>query len=283
MTVEFTIDWLNYTVSEPGPKHATACAFPCENTWESTNAGKGYDLAATNDLHIRVSWHSERADMGVHVQYSGNCLNRFRAQQTAPKTIAQYHQRHKHRCSRIDLALDAKNEGLSILRLASYVRRGKAITQTEKYSHIKSQDGGETLYIGSRTSEMFLRVYNKAAEQGNKPENPDDWIRIELECKGERAKQIGAVLASSSEAHMTTFARGLIKDFIDFPYGVWRRCVGDDPIHIAKSQEKSGKTREWLLRTVAPAMARYIQETGDRAIMREFEEFLRTNVGEQKP
>jgi len=283
MTVIFTTDWLNYTITDLGQRSATDCPYPRENTWEVGKSGRGYDTTLSNDLGVRLSWHSERRDMGVHVQYSGGCLNRWRNEQISPRQIAQFHHARYDRCSRIDLALDAENEGLSILKLSAAMRKGKALTRTDKFSHIKSNDGGETLYIGSRVSELFMRIYNKAAEQGNKPENPADWIRIELECKGERAKQIGAVLAMRTETDMALFARGLIKDFIDFPDRVWSRIVGDTAIHIGKSQEKSGKTREWLLGTVAPAMARYIQETGDRAILADFTGFLRNTLGETNP
>jgi len=281
MTVEFTTDWLNFTITEMNNRVSTDCPYPNENTWEVGKSGRGYDTTLTNDMGVRLSWHSERKDMGVHVQYSGGCLNRWRELTITPRLIAEYHHKRHDRCSRIDLAIDAKNEGLSILKLSVLVRKGKALTRTDKFSHIKSQDGGETLYLGSRTSEMFMRIYNKFAEQGSKPEHPVDWIRIELECKGERAKQIGVVLANRTDLDMALFARGLIKDFVDFPYLTWQRIVGDTPIHIGKSQEKSGKTREWLLETVAPAMARYVSETGDRAIIADFEAYLKVALGEQ--
>jgi len=49
---------------------------------------------------------------------------------------------------------------------------------------------GETLYIGSRKSGRFWRIYNKALEQGI----PGPLFRIEIELKGDRARQAKMLL-----------------------------------------------------------------------------------------
>jgi hypothetical protein len=44
---------------------------------------------------------------------------------------------------------------------------------------------GDTFYLGSRSSEKMVRVYDKGKEQGV----PQDWLRIEMEFKGESASR----------------------------------------------------------------------------------------------
>lgn len=289
MSLEFTIDWLNFTNTTDGNKEPTDSPYPFDNTWEIAGAGKGYNASLQNEQGIRVSWHTDREDMGIHIQYAGRCLIKCNDLGVTPKQIAVYHHTKRHRCSRIDLAIDTKSEGLSIRKLALFTRKNLPEMGVKSFSHIKSHEGGETLYLGSRTSELFMRIYNKAAEQGNKPENPKDWIRIELECKGERAKQIGVMVALRTDNEIVALTRGLVKSMADFPDKAWQRAVGDTPITIGKSQVKSSKTRAWLLETIAPAMARYISENADEKLLGEFLEVVKaytkpdkglTNIGQ---
>jgi len=63
--------------------------------------------------------------------------------------------------------------------------------QREEGRKIKaSLINGETLYIGSRKSDRFWRIYNKALEQGI----AGPLYRIELELKGDRARQAKMLL-----------------------------------------------------------------------------------------
>jgi hypothetical protein len=80
--------------------------------------------------------------------------------------------------SRVDIAVDV-SESFDVP--GAYVKwQGKTRT---KLTAIEDQ----TLYIGSRKSEIFWRIYNKAEEMGRSELSPL-W-RIELELKGARAKQ----------------------------------------------------------------------------------------------
>lgn len=270
MTLEFSIDWQNWTNTNDGNRSPTDTPYPLTNTWQIAGAGRGYNAALSNEEGMRLSWHTDRDDMGVHAQYSGQALRNCAAQGVTAKAIATHHHSKKHRCSRVDLAIDTKNEGMSIRTLANYTRKHVAALHVKSFSHIKSHDGGETLYLGSRTSELFMRIYNKAAEQGNKPENPADWVRIEIECKGTRAAQLGVIIANQSEAEVAKLTRGMAKDMADFPHKPWQIAVGDTPIHIAGSQVKSSKTRAWLLETIAPCLANYMNDNDDLAFLSEF-------------
>jgi hypothetical protein len=82
------------------------------------------------------------------------------------------------RPSRVDVAVDVKKH----FDVPAAYARWQGGTRT-KVAAIEN----ETLYIGSRKSLLFWRVYNKAIEMG-RPEMSPLW-RIELELKGERAQQ----------------------------------------------------------------------------------------------
>jgi hypothetical protein len=52
-----------------------------------------------------------------------------------------------------------------------------------KLQHIRNSDGYDTLYVGTRTSELFRRIYVKPIEG-------KDYVRFELEYKGNLARAL---------------------------------------------------------------------------------------------
>jgi hypothetical protein len=102
------------------------------------------------------------------------------------------------RPSRIDIAVDIERH--FDVPGAYTAWQGKSRT---KITAIEDQ----TLYIGSRKSEIFWRVYDKAEELG-RPELAPLW-RIELELKGERARQFWGFWQQNS-AHLPGILRGYL-------------------------------------------------------------------------
>jgi DNA relaxase NicK len=65
-----------------------------------------------------------------------------------------------------------------------------------KRSLILNSDGGSTLYIGSRVSDRFARLYDKGIEQGTTAAGK--WWRLELELKGRRSQSHAEALLSTA-------------------------------------------------------------------------------------
>jgi hypothetical protein len=122
--------------------------------------------------------------------------------------------------SRIDIAVDV---GKHFDVPAAYAQ-WQGATRT-KLTAIEA----ETLYIGSRKSDIFWRVYNKAIELG-KPEMSPLW-RIELELKGERAKQFWRLW----QAHRADLS-GLLWAYLWLPNGKPR-----EPVHSLLSSYLEAK------------------------------------------
>jgi len=118
----------------------------------------------------------------------------------AVSAFAREHLRHKP--SRIDHAIDRQAQGL-FLRL---VRACKGIAKSHGLAWSpagdwNTPDAGRTFYLGSRKSQVFVRVYEKGLKYAHDMGIPvtDDlrnWIRIELEFKpqNKRAKEVAAVI-----------------------------------------------------------------------------------------
>lgn len=69
--------------------------------------------------------------------------------------------------------------------------------------------------FGSRLSEKYMRWYHKGLEQQTK----EDWLRLELECKGDIASQVSEQLAKTSLDDVGTSIVGTILGSIDFRQG----------------------------------------------------------------
>jgi hypothetical protein len=203
--------------------------------------------------------------MGTHVQYSALSLNQYQNNGTDKQAIAKWHVDTGDKATRVDLALDVRNSELNIIKLYMSLRTKTAKTKLSTYNVIDGPNG-TTLYLGARQSDLMLRIYDKAKEQ-NTDEN---WKRIELEAKHDRAEEIAKRIANGSHAENAALAKGVIKNMVQFSNKVWTEIMGDISIAIAKSDENATDTVAWLLGTVAPAMGKFIKKNGDNGLLEKF-------------
>lgn len=105
--------------------------------------------------------------------------------------------------SRSDIAFD--HAPFTPAELAQHVRDGDIRCRAKSYKFMESLTGtGDTLYIGSRSSEQYLRAYNSRG-----------FTRVELELKGEAARGFKAVLLASDEAFAPACV-GVLRAYVDF-------------------------------------------------------------------
>lgn len=206
-----------------------------------------------------VVFESEgRDDMGTHIWASGAALAGIAQRIGGIDTLTGIID--KVIPARIDLAVDTDTAFVS--KFAKLAKHGKLRTRAKSWSVINSQDNGQTVYIGSRSSNQFLRVYNKASEQGM---NGMEWTRIELESKSDAAIAAKGVIL----AHNIPFAtQSLIRGFCDCDLPDWKRAFIAEPVYVT-SPHRATQTREWLLGVVATAMRRLI-EAGDDTLFEDF-------------
>lgn len=267
--LKFAVDWLALTVK--GETHETAMhetivdyasleIRPCRPY-------PGYTDAIENRAGATVSWNVKRGDMGVHVEYSGSTLALYRTEGTDPSDMARWHVSKGHTITRLDVAIDVIDSDMKPSDLYSQLEKGKAHTVSGRtYKMWKGSDGGETLYIGSRTSNIFLRIYDKGAEM----HTDDNWIRIELELKGPKARLFANLIANDGTDTAIERMRGVLLTVVHFPGKLWAGIVGDEPIKLTDTSKKKSDTKAWLLELVAPAMGKYIAKTGDLTITEDF-------------
>lgn len=131
----------------------------------------------------------------------------------AARLVTAMHLGGDWRATRIDLqvTIDLGGRGVD-----DHIRdmRGEALAERAgkqgrpyKVAFIDGCGDGNTLYIGSRSSQVFCRVYNKGAEDGFE-DDTIGCVRYEVECKAEAAERLWGELRDASNA--PTMGAGLV-------------------------------------------------------------------------
>jgi len=186
-----------------------------------------------------------------------------------------------HKVTRLDLAvtvaLQDKFEHLPALYYKSVPKM-----QQRKYSLTENSWGGTTLYIGSRSSEEYGRIYDKGAQQGKQP----GWIyRYELEMKAPKTsrwvRQTMTIMADPSNNDALNLALERSRGYL------WQWFNNRDvppifdsaPTPLVLQEEYSPSTPErkltWLRTTIKPTVkklikAGYLKETIEALDLEEF-------------
>lgn len=187
---------VDYITASSRGKEISLVEVPCGGVdddiqWQAGRARYyGYSITYKNG-YLQLMYSEEQGSL---VRASGAIADEFAA--SLPSCF---------RLSRLDLCIDVPVE----IDLLSLYRRQKSESGKIHCTLINNQ----TLYVGSRKSERFWRVYDKAAEQGL----VGPLYRIEVELKGNRARQAQPCLADRG-LRMKFFrgnAIGVVEDIID--------------------------------------------------------------------
>ncbi len=125
---------------------------------------------------------------------------------------------------RLDCALDDKNElpYFTVEKLISKAKKNLYWSNGRDYSINESKyrlTTGKTLNIGSRTSDLMCRIYNKAIEQakmtGKDISDFGSWNRIEIELKREPANDMARRIAYENES-LENLIRAVLRQELRF-------------------------------------------------------------------
>lgn len=168
--------------------------------------------------------------------------------------------RYEGNCSRLDVALTFMFTR-PIHHVASTAYRDVAElgepASIRTYSLVVNSKGGETLYVGSRSSDQFGRLYDKSAEQGDE-EIGHTW-RYEVEFKAERAKLALTRLTSMRDRDMLYSA--LVHGFFDKRAVPVPKIEGGEFVHLeaAAHPRDDDVSLAWLARQVRPVVKRLVE------------------------
>lgn len=260
------VDWLQFTLlRDDGLETILKILKQPKDDFEYLDkGGLGYKRQIINN-NIRVYFEG-LPGMGVCVSVSGKGCRYLEAQgQNLWKLIFRLARSAKINITRIDLALDTSIKLINKVRQS--VDKKKYISKSRNISYIcKSQESStktETIYIGSRSSELMIRLYDKAVEQ--KLEGAD-WERWEIVLKKKKIKEVIPLLevdiSQTFRDILYTYFRPLksvssnksrsevCKWYLDFLGSVKKISLYSEP------KEKTIEDKWlWLEKQVAPTMA----------------------------
>ena len=183
-------------------------------------------------LFILYNEDEEKSKMGVHIILSGSGCRQYEKNKNIRDLILCVSEHEKFKFTRIDIAIDDR-EGKTINfdRFLKESNKHNFSSLWYKWSCIMEKriaDGqalGRTIYYGSKSSQIFMRVYDKHLEQQKKQkkkrEDPPEpmkeninWTRLEIVFREKRAELAATYLASCNE--IGRLIRGVLKQYIRF-------------------------------------------------------------------
>lgn len=183
----------------------------------------GYNFGFTygeHNFYFAIAFHEYRSDMGIVVKFSATALGYY-CEKTGKKPYELFqmiqHDLYTSRITRADLTVDYIDENIDITDIYNsytddkiavcreYISKKDGSTLYKKVPFIvkgfKNGNEVQTMYLGSKQSDLFLRIYDKKAEQLDKKGTNyqkalacKDWTRFEGVFRKKYAHQIGDAL-----------------------------------------------------------------------------------------
>lgn len=151
------------------------------------------------------------------------------------------------KCSRIDLAIDIETE-------TKPSQFEKEITSGRfKARGYQTSDTGDTVYIGSRKSERYCRVYRY-----NPPHPRAKYLRTEFVFRKQNAKLFCQQFENSG-GNLNALALGA-GNVYGFEHQDWDLRGEEIELMSYTPERRQGKTVRWLLTQVAPAFHKLVED-----------------------
>jgi hypothetical protein len=249
--VDAGIDWLSATVA-PGPKSADFFSL-----WNDIARAQYH---AGNDLKV-WHWNGYEGHTAGHAAY-GTRHDGAYLRLSAGASAVWWRDAFAiaGRAARLDVqvTIDGIRAGRDLAREAKLQanvappRRGRPVD----WQYTQTRAKGATTYIGSRTSQQFVRLYDKGAEA--KIGHLTGLWRYEVETKDERAGAVARALLAqpagekmaTSFVHHTFSRQGVRPAFarpVDAPAVAWQRDETDDERRLKWLREHVAKTVNRLI------------------------------------
>jgi hypothetical protein len=254
-SVSLSLDWIEGTFSQNSP---VSIPPNFSQEYDECRPFNGYTEGSKfTDGRVMLTSMS-RPDMGTHIIWSGGSLHDIPIPASG---LVHYLSRHGFHFTRLDFAIDIRNWGIKPQHATRYIRKRKVICRAQKYPvNYDPIFGGYTQYVGTKASQLFIRIYDKAAQMGVK----QDWTRVELVAKGRRAQTASFAVIRGEDY------RALVMGFVRFPtWTKWNAIMGADTVTIP-SEKVQSNTLKWLLKQAAPALGQILADETDNNTLNEF-------------
>lgn len=199
--------------------------------------------------------HPEHRSEKIGVRFDGGCMGAWRDYGQTEERLIKFVNDIRATCSRVDIAFDLFDFGIDPLRLYDFWKRGKWSTRARSCrpftEGIMGEDGqvreASTLYIGSRTSETMVRIY----EKGKQLRVDRDWTRVEIELKGDKAQM---AISEMNRLGIDVVGKQILRDFINMPYKFFKALTTGKSVALPKIGAKKTDRQIWLENIIIPLL-----------------------------
>lgn len=240
------VDWLAFTITELSSVKQVMefLGFDILQFSQAPRGAMGYKSMYKLDGYPVSVLYDGSEGMGIHVNISGSavsyCIAAYRAKLSEKNpfdnqmafpvddftltALSRFLKDLKEigHLTRMDLAIDDIGSGqyFTCEEIEKYLMEDRVVSKFRKFHIDKDYKmGGEvighTIYLGSRKSEVFLRIYDKYLEQKAKdPENTPEipWVRWEFELKNHRADLAADMLIGGCD--MGQVVLGILTNYV---------------------------------------------------------------------
>ena len=233
-----------------------------------TRGMQGYTSGSLYEDGRLLLTNPERPEMGTHILWTGSACDTCPMDQ---KELVNHLGKAGFSFTRIDMAIDAYNFNLRPQQATEELRNGQCKTRAKLYpTYSDPLDPGYTQAIGKYSSEISLKLYDKAVEMGVFA----DYCRVELTVRQKRADNAAREIASGTDY------RAMVVSFADFPlWSEWKTVMDAVPVKLP-SQRHETSTERWLLGACAPALARVIYFASNTDFYEKFKDAVMMNLEE---
>jgi len=277
-----SLDWLSFTVPYSGEAvEQIEQSFDLVDVPANGFGGNGYIESKWILDGGRILWHPDRPEMGVHVILPAKSLALVSFTSLGLLTRARD---WGAKVTRLDLAFDDFGGILNIDTIFGCLKSGDVVTRFKKFSRVEGMQAGvperigHTVNVGSRSSNSYIRIYDKLAEQLSKNQDVtgiDSWTRVEIELKKERANAMSDLLAGCAEGLSDvspgTLCASVLLGLIDFKIrnyedenksrwattAWWHEFVGSvekKSLSKAREQKTVERSKMWVRNQVATTL-----------------------------
>ena len=310
--IEIVIDFLTFTVhsaTKPDPYRAIKDILDMDiMQFEHSNKGVNFYQKTLHYNNIRVLYdgvHGEK--MGVCVNMSGQGCRAYEEHSgnSIMSLLDKIARNPDINITRIDIACDDKKGILDLTKIWKYANDGNYRTRLVKRNNYESFDGkntgAKTIYFGSRSSQYYIRIYDKAKQSNSDIETDLEtttdkpssvhWIRFEISLKGDYAVQAAGflVLSESMNKSIGEVVSGIINAKFAFiePDNEnisrcsvakwWTKFLGN--IHevefLSKQKYNHGidEHKKWLRESCGRVIAKVFYAIGEERFFKEILEY----------
>jgi len=262
MALSITLDWLAFTFKEDSFDSGTWLhTFASNKGATSIAPTNGYRSAYRTKDRVDVMWNVDRPEMGYHVIVAGTAIrNLCEHMELDQKELVKRAVHAGASITRLDLAKDLTGHDISGVKIYQEMVYGKRTGTARNIANMGNNDNGYTLYVGSRQSEKFIRIYNKAAQQKLQGQI---WWRFEIETKGMVARALAQALITG--ANWSSAFDTMAKHMVDCPDSEDYQSFfepGVVPIGLPKLERISDREK-WISAQVMPAVVKHYAENKD--------------------